>query len=98
MVITTEFSVFPNPFDHFIIVEVSCPEDIDCIVLLTSLEEERIVRMLGAGLKGGFNRIPLYELQSLATGHYQLDIKTPAGDTIYQTVLIKQGMSPLSLN
>ena len=90
MVVTTDISVFPNPFDYFIIVELTCEEDMDCIMLLSALEEKKIVRMLGAGLKTGFNRIPLYELQNLTTGFYQLDIKTAAGDEIYQTMMIKQ--------
>jgi len=46
--------------------------------------------MLGAGLEKGVNKIPLDDLQTLQLGSYQLDIKNPAGDTIYQTMLIKQ--------
>jgi hypothetical protein len=89
MVLTTEISVFPNPFDHFVILEVTCEEAVDCIILLADLEPGRIIRMMGAGLKNGINRLPLDDLQSLAAGQYQLDIKTVAGDTLYQTMLIK---------
>jgi hypothetical protein len=90
MVMTTDISVFPNPFSNCIILELSCEEDLDCIILLADLTPGRIIRMLGAGLKNGLNRLPLDGLQSLSAGQYQLDIKTVTGDTLYQTMLIKQ--------
>jgi hypothetical protein len=90
MVLTTEISVFPNPFDHFIILEVTCEEPLDCIILLADLGPGRIVRMMGAGLKPGLNRVSLDDLQSLSPGQYQLDIKTVEGEVLYQTMLIKQ--------
>jgi hypothetical protein len=90
MVMTTDISVFPNPFSNYIILELSCEEELDCIILLADLNPGRIIRMLGAGLKNGINRLPLDDLQSLSAGQYQLDIKTVAGDTLYQTMLIKQ--------
>jgi hypothetical protein len=90
MVLTTEISVFPNPFDHFIILEVTCEESMDCIILLADLAPGKIVRMMGAGLKNGINRVSLDNLHSLTAGHYQLDIKTVDGDVLYQTMLIKQ--------
>jgi len=90
MVLTTEISVFPNPFDHFIILEVTCEEALDCIILLADLTPGKIVRMMGAGLNNGINRVSLDDLHSLAAGQYQLDIKTVDGDVLYQTMLIKQ--------
>ena len=90
MVLTTEISVFPNPFDHFIFLEVTCEEPMDCIILLADLGPGKIVRMMGAGLKNGTNRVSLDDLHNLPFGHYQLDIKTVAGDVLYQTMLIKQ--------
>ena len=90
MVLTTEISVFPNPFDHFIMLEVTCDEPLDCIILLADLGPGRIVRMMGAGLKQGINRVSLDDLHSLATSQYQLDIKTVDGEVLYQTMLIKQ--------
>jgi hypothetical protein len=89
MVLTTEISVFPNPFDHYVMLEVTCEEALDCIILLADLGPGRIIRMMGAGLKNGVNRLSLDDLQSLSAGQYQLDIKTVAGDTLYQTMLIK---------
>ncbi|HEV3325302.1 MAG TPA: hypothetical protein VG052_06835 [Puia sp.] len=90
MVLTTEISVFPNPFDHFIFLEVTCEEPMDCIILLADLGLGRIVRMIGASLKNGLNRLSFDDLRSLPVGHYQLDIKTVDGDVLYQTMLIKQ--------
>jgi hypothetical protein len=90
MVLTTEVSIYPNPFDSFIILEITCEEDTDCIILLADLGPGRIIRMLGAGLKTGINRISLDDLQSLPVGQYQLDVKTAVGESIYQTMLIKQ--------
>jgi hypothetical protein len=86
----TAVSVYPNPFDRRIEIELTCAENRDCIILLANMEDKRIIRMLGAGLEKGLNKIPLDDLQSLQHGSYQLDIKDPSGDTIYNTLLIKQ--------
>lgn len=90
MVLTTEVSIYPNPFDSFIILEITCEEETDCIILLVDLGQGRIIRMLGAGLKTGINRISLDDLHPLPRGQYQLDVKTAVGELIYQTMLIKQ--------
>ena len=86
----TAVSVYPNPFDRRIEIELTCGENRDCIILLANMEDKRIIRMLGAGLEKGVNKIPLDDLQSLQLGSYQLDIKDPSGDTIYNRLLIKQ--------
>jgi hypothetical protein len=90
MVLTTEISVFPNPFDHFIFLEVTCEEPLDCIILLADLGPGKIIRMMGAGFKSGMNRLSFDDLRSLGAGQYQLDIKTVDGEVLYQTMLIKQ--------
>ena len=90
MVLTTEISVFPNPFDYFVFLEVTCEEPMDCIILLADLGPGKIVRMIGASMKNGVNRVSLDDLYSLPAGNYQLDIKTVAGEVLYQTMLIKQ--------
>ncbi len=87
---TTEISVYPNPFNYFINIEVTCAENRDCIILLADLQNSKIIRMMGAGLGAGMNKIPLVNLDSLQLGSYQLDIKSAEGDTIYQTMLLKQ--------
>lgn len=89
MVSTTEISVFPNPFEHFVFLEVTCDEPLDCIILLADLGPGKIVRMMGAGLRSGLNRLSLDGLESLAAGQYQLDIKTISGEVLYQTMLIR---------
>ena len=89
MVLTTEISVFPNPFDKYVMVEVTCEESLDCIMLLAALGPGRIVRMMGAGLKSGINRLSFDDLHQLTAGEYQLDIKTVSGDVLYQTMLLK---------
>ena len=50
MVIATAISVYPNPFDHFVTLEVTCEENQDCIILLADLQQSKIIRMMGAGL------------------------------------------------
>jgi hypothetical protein len=85
-----EISVYPNPFDHYIVLEITCQENIDCIVLLADMEEGKIIRMLGAGLKCGTNRVPLNDLQQLTAGNYHLEIKTASGEELYRTRLFKQ--------
>jgi hypothetical protein len=86
----TEISVYPNPFEGFINIEVTCAENRDYIILLADLQNSRIIRMLGAGLGKGINKIPIQDLHSLELGSYQLDIKSAEGDTIYKTMLVKQ--------
>lgn len=86
----TEISVYPNPFNYFINIEVTCAEHKDCIILLADLQNSKIIRMMGAGLGKGKNKIPLADLESLQLGSYQLDIKSSEGDTIYQTMLLKK--------
>ena len=85
-----EISVYPNPFEHYLMLEITCEESIDCIILLADLQQGRIIRMLGAGLKTGTNRVPLDDLQALSAGNYQLEIKTAAADALFQTRLFKQ--------
>jgi len=87
---TTEISVYPNPFDYCITIEMTCAENRDCIILLADTKNSRIIRMLGAGLGRGVNKIPLSDLHSLQLGSYQLDIKSSEGHTIYKTMLVKQ--------
>jgi len=90
MVMTIEISVYPNPFEHYIMMEITCETDIDCIILLADVKQGKILRMLGAGLKSGTNRIPLENLETLEAGNYNLEIKTAAGDAVYKTRLFKQ--------
>jgi hypothetical protein len=85
-----EVSIYPNPFDSLITIEVICAEEEDCIMLLSDKENAKIVRMLGAGLVKGLNTIPLQGLRALPAGNYQLDIKSANGNSIYMTQLIKQ--------
>jgi len=93
-----EISVYPNPFDYYIILEITCDEEADCIILLADIKEGRIVRMLGAGLKSGLNRIPLNDLELLTPGTYQLNIKTAEGESIYQTKVFKQSPDNPAIN
>ncbi|MBS1606098.1 MAG: T9SS type A sorting domain-containing protein [Bacteroidetes bacterium] len=93
-----EISVYPNPFDYYIILEITCEEEVDCIILLADIKEGRIVRMLGAGLKSGINRIPLHDLELLIPGTYQLNIKTADGESIYQTKVFKQSPDSPAIN
>ena len=90
MVMTIEISVYPNPFEHYIMMEITCESDMDCIILLADVKQGKIIRMLGAGLKSGTNRIPLDNLETLDAGNYNLEIKTAAGDAVYRTRLFKQ--------
>lgn len=90
MVMAIEISVYPNPFDHYLMLEITCEETVDCIILLADLQHGKIIRMLGAGLKIGINRVPLDDLQGLSAGNYQLEIKTAAADPVFQTRLFKQ--------
>lgn len=87
---STEISVYPNPFSYVINIEMTCAETKDCIILLADLQNSKIIRMMGAGLGAGTNKIPIVNLDSLQLGSYQLDIKSAEGDIIYQTMLLKQ--------
>lgn len=85
-----EISVYPNPFNASLTIEMICMENEDYILLLADVQNSKIIRMLGAGLNKGLNTIPLEDLNSLRAGSYQLDIKNADGDLIYKTQLIKQ--------
>lgn len=95
---TFEISVYPNPFEHYIMMEITCESDIDCIILLADVKEGKIIRMLGAGLKSGTNRIPLDNLELLEPGNYNLEIKTADGDAVYKTRLFKQAPESQLIN
>lgn len=84
-----EISVYPNPFDSTITIELICMEQENYILLLADLKNSKIIRMLSAGLGKGLNTIPLGDLSSLHSGAYQLDIKNSTGELIYKTQLIK---------
>jgi len=90
MVMAIEISVYPNPFDHYLMLEITCEESLDCIILLADLQHGKIIRMLGAGLKTGTNRVPLDHLQDLSAGNYQLEIKTASAEAVFRTKLFKQ--------
>jgi hypothetical protein len=92
MVMAIEISVYPNPFSNYLMLEITCEETIDCIILLADIEQGKIIRMLGAGLKAGTNRVPLDDLQNLSAGNYQLEIKTAAADPVFRTKLFKQSV------
>jgi hypothetical protein len=92
MVMAIEISVYPNPFDHYIMLEITCNDSVDCIVTLADIGQGKLIRMLGAGLVGGTNRIPFDNLEDLSAGNYQLEIKTSAGDPVYRTRLYKQSI------
>jgi len=85
-----EISVYPNPFIHYIMLEITCDENIDCIISLADISQGKIIRMLGAGLVIGTNRIPFENLESHSAGNYQLEITTSSGEAIYRTRLFKQ--------
>lgn len=87
-----EISVYPNPFDHYLMLEITCEESLDCIILLADLQHGKIIRMLGAGLKTGINRVPFDDLHNLSAGNYQLEIKTATADTVFRTKLFKQSV------
>lgn len=59
-------------------------------MLLSDKQNEKIIRMLGAGLVKGLNSIPMQGLRDLQPGTYQLDIKNADGGRIYATQLTKQ--------
>ena len=92
MVMAIEISVYPNPFSNYLMLEITCEETIDCIILLADIQQGKIIRMLGAGLKAGTNRVPLDDLQNLSAGNYQLEIKTAAADPVFRTKLFKQSV------
>ncbi len=86
----TEIFVNPNPFNHIINIEINCADRDDCIILLADLQNSKIVRILGAGLSKGVNKIAIEDLHSLETGNYHLDIKNTDGESLYATKLFKE--------
>ena len=85
----TEILVYPNPFDYFINIEMTCPEKSNFVILLADIKGSKLTRIMGADLNKGTNRIPLIGLHSLPIGDYRLTIRSNEGELIYETILVK---------
>ncbi len=84
-----EINVNPNPFVGMIDIEITCFDSKDCIILLADMQSSRIVRIVGAGLNKGTNKISLDDLDFLQNGHYHLDIKNTEGESLFSQKLEK---------
>ena len=86
----SEISVNPNPFNRSINIEINCADSDDCIIMLANLQNSKIIRILGAGLSKGVNKIAIENLHSLDNGNYHLDIKNTDGESLYAAKLSKE--------
>jgi len=87
-VMTTQISVFPNPFVSSLSFEVMIPTNEATIVRMMD-ENHKIIKLLRWSLKRGTNKTTLDDLHSLPAGDYFVDIKNMEGEALFTTKLIK---------
>lgn len=86
--ITTQVSIYPNPFLTSLSMEVVVEANASAIVRMID-QHDRIVKMLSWNLKTGSNKASLDDLESLPPGTYFVDIKNMAGESLFNTRLVK---------
>lgn len=87
-IMTTQISVFPNPFVSTLSLEMVVSTNESAIVRMTD-EHNKIVKLLRWSLKRGTNKTTIEDLQSLPAGNYYIDIRNMEGENLFNTKLIK---------
>ena len=85
---STEIFLYPDPFIHKVIVEITIKNNDHCIISLFD-EAGKIIRIQGVNLSQGVNKIPLNDLHSLPAGPYYLHVNDTDGQNVYKSKLIK---------
>lgn len=86
---TTQVSIYPNPFGSTLSFEVFVENNEATIVRLLD-QKQKIVKMISWHLKRGTNKTSFDNLQSLPNGNYYVDIKNLEGNNLFSTKLAKQ--------
>lgn len=85
---TLQVSIFPNPFDLLIDLEVIIPVNLPTIVRILD-HRHNIIKMMSWSLKQGTNKTSFPDLADLPAGNYIVDISNLQGENLYNTRLLK---------
>ena len=85
---TTQVSVYPNPFASTLSFEVVVESNESAIVRMLD-HNQKIIKMMSWNLKKGTNKTSFDDLQSLPSGSYYIDIKNMEGKNLFNTKLVK---------
>ena len=85
---STNISVYPNPFGSALWLEVAVEMNMDAIVRILN-QHEKIIKMLSWNLQKGINETTLNDLDALPAGTYYMEIRNPEGVNIFSTKLKK---------
>ena len=82
MIMTTQVSIYPNPFASTLSFEVVVEANESAIVRMLD-QKQKIIKMMSWNLKKGTNKTSFNDLQSLPSGTYYIDIKNMAGNNMF---------------
>lgn len=85
---TTQISVYPNPFGSTLSFEVVVQQDESVIVRMLD-QKQRIIKLMSWSLKKGTNKTSFDDLDELPSGNYYIDITGSEGKTLFNTKLVK---------
>jgi len=83
-----EITAFPKKISDQITIEIHADSEDHCIVVLSN-QVGRILRMRGARVNKGKNKIQMDNVRSLESGLYQLSVKNKQSIILYTSILTK---------
>jgi len=85
---STQVSIFPNPFLSTLSFEVIV-ENNACTIVQMLDKKLKIIKMLKWNLKKGTNKTSIDDLDTLPAGDYFVDIKNMDGKNLFATKIVK---------
>ena len=85
---TTQVTIYPNPFASTLSFEVVVEHNESAIVRMLD-QKQKIIKMMSWNLKRGTNKTSFDDLQGLPAGSYYIDIKNMEGKNMFNTTLVK---------
>ncbi len=85
---STQVSIFPNPFLSSLSFEVIVENNASTIVQMLD-KKLKIIKMLKWNLKKGTNKTSIDDLETLPAGDYFVDIKNMDGKNLFATKIVK---------
>lgn len=84
----TNVSVYPNPFDGALSLEVIVEASKETVVSMIN-QQQKIIKLLNWNLHRGTNKTTLEDLGELPSGNYYVEIKNMEGKNLFRTKLVK---------
>lgn len=85
---STQVSIFPNPFLSTLSFEVIVESNASTIVQMLD-KKLKIIKMIKWNLKKGTNKTSIDDLGTLPAGDYFVDIKNMDGKNLFATKIVK---------